>query len=230
MKLFLVDVGVLEQIRKQYPAPIGVSHSGTKILLKVNEWNTEKLLITDSRTKEVVSSTESANAHLAISWAADDSRLAFLSGEGNSDDYHLFIWTTDEGTPQLIGSPRTNTAIQSIRWKPDGTSLAYLVGNNDDASIWIVDTEKPGLGSSLVAHVRPASDFEWSPDGKLIATVLKTSPATLSILDAKNGKILKTVPVGMTPLSEIRDVSWAPSGDRLALSARTNTELSFNAR
>jgi dipeptidyl aminopeptidase/acylaminoacyl peptidase len=220
-----VNVAVLEQIRKQYPAPIGVSHSGSKILLKINEWNSEKLSIVDSQTKQLVSATSSPNTHLAISWSADDKHLAFLSGEGNSDDYQLFLWTVGESSPQLVGSPQTNTAIQSIRWKPDGTRLAYLVGNNDDAAIWIVDPEKLNGVGSLVAHIRPMSDFEWSPDGKFIAAVLRNSPATLSILDSKDGRIMKTVPVGATPPSEIRDISWAPSGDRIALSARTNGEF-----
>jgi dipeptidyl aminopeptidase/acylaminoacyl peptidase len=218
---------VAHQIEEQYPMPISVSHDGSRMLLRSNDWNTEKLSIVDSRTKQVLAWIESPNAHLATSWSVDDKEIAFLSGEGNSDEYHLFVWKMAESTPRLIDSPKTNTAIQSVRWSPDGTRLAYLVGSNDDATIWVVNTEKLNEGTSLVAHVRPLSDFEWSPDSKLVAAVFRYSPATLSILDGKDGGIVRTAQVSATPVAEIRDISWAPSGYKLALSARTDEFFSL---
>jgi len=208
----------------QYPAPVSISRDGSRILLKTNEWNTERLSVVDRLTKRTIGTIESPNAHLALSWSSNRNEIAYLSAEGNGDNFHPFVWKTDELRPKPLDGPVTNTAIQSIRWSPDGERLAYLVGNNGEATIWILAVHGPAHAHLLVEHVRTLTDFEWSPDGKSIAAVLRNAPFVLQIISADSGAVLNTVPVGRGPASEIRDMSWASSGQAVALSARVASD------
>jgi dipeptidyl aminopeptidase/acylaminoacyl peptidase len=218
---FQVDDKVRSDIADQYPTPVGISKDGSQILLKTNDWNVEKLSVIDRATRRVVSETESPNAHLAISWSASKNDIAYLSGDGNSDHYQLFLWTIKDKTAKAVGVPQTNTAIQSIRWNPDGSRLAYLVGNNNDAMVWTFDRRDPSHEGPLAHHVSPMSDFEWSPDGQLMAVVFRNNLSTLAILDSNTGSVVKTINVSIPRQTEIRDISWAPSGEKIVLSART---------
>jgi len=204
---------------------VSISRDGSRILVKTNEWGTEKLSVIDRATRRVVGETKSPNAHLALSWSPNRNEIAYLSAEGNGDNYHLFLWKTDEPNAKPLDGPMTNTAIQSIRWSPDGSRLAYLVGNNDGATIWIVDAREPGRSRAFAGHVRPLSDFEWSPDGLWIAAVFRNSPFTLEIINSSSGSLIDTFPIGRGPVSEIRHLSWAPSGQTLALAGRIESDF-----
>ncbi len=215
-----VDHDVIAQIMAQYPVAVSVSRDGSRILLRTALLNAEKLSVIDRETEHAVDEIESPNVHLALSWSINRDEIAYLSAEGNTDNYHLFLWRTGEHSVKPLNGPSTNTAIQSIRWSPDGTRLAYLVGNNSEATIWILPAREAAAAHPLVAHVDPLSDFEWSPNGQQIAAVLKNTPFALQIFNVDGGSLATTIPVGKGLTSEIRDLSWAPSGQTLVLAGR----------
>src|SRR5205809_6559273 len=87
-----VEDSVAAQIAEQYPMAVSISRDGSRILVKTNEWGTEKLSVIDRATRRVVGETKSPNAHLALSWSPNRNEIAYLSADGNGDKYHLFLW------------------------------------------------------------------------------------------------------------------------------------------
>lgn len=216
---------IAAQLAAQYPMAVSVSQDGSRILVRTDEWNTEKLSVIDRESRKLVGVIESPNAYLALSWSSNRNEIAFLSAEGNGNNFEPYVWKTDEKRAKRLDGPTTNTAIQSIRWSHDGKRLAYLVGNNDDATIWILNAHVPSGAHALAAHIRTLSDFEWSSDGHSIAAVFRNAPFALQIINVDVGQVVATIPIGRGPFSEIRDLAWAPSASVLALSARVDHDF-----
>ena len=214
------DRATVKQILEHHTMAVSVSRDGSWVLLRTVLWNTEKLSVIERGTARIVDEIESPNVHLALSWSVNRDKIAYLSADGNGDDFHPFLWKVGEHSAMPLNGPSTHTAFQSIRWSPDGTRLAYLVGNNNEATIWILAMREAGPAHPLIARVNPTSDFEWSPDGKSIAAVLRTTPLALEIFNVDSGTLATTITVGKGLTSEIRDMSWAPSGQTLAVAAR----------
>lgn len=216
---------VVTQLRSQYPAAVSISRDGSMILLKAIGWDSEKLSVIDRRTRAVISEVESKNVHLGMSWSPNGDEIAYLLAVGNGEDYRPFLWTIKSSNVKDLNGPATNTAFQSIRWSADSSRLAYLVGTNEEATIWAVDVRGQERPRSLTAHIRTQSDFEWSPDGRWIAAVLRNSPSVLQIIDASGGNVVGSIPVGRSPASDIRDLSWSPDSKTLALAARLDGDF-----
>lgn len=216
---------VAAQLKSQYPAAVSISRDGSMILLKSIEWDSEKLSVIDRRTRAVIGEIASKDAHLAMSWSPKGDEIAYLSADGNGEDYRPFLWTIKGSNVKELSGPTTNTAFQSIRWSPDGSRLTYLVGTNDEATIWVLDVREQGHGRALSSHIRTQSDFEWSPNGRWIAAVFRNRPFVLAIIDAGDGKIAGSIPVGQGPASDIRDLAWSPNSRVIALAARLDVDV-----
>lgn len=220
-----VNRQVATLLRLQYPAAVSISRDGSMVLLRSIDWDSEKLSVINRRTRAVIGEIESRDSHLALSWSPNGNEIAYLSAEGNGDDFHLFLWTIKDSSTKELNGPATNTAFQSVRWSPDGSRLAYLVGTSEEATIWTVDLHGQEPGRALTPHIRTQSDFEWSPDAHWIAAVFRNSPSVLQIIDATEGTVMAVVPLGRGLTSDIRDLAWSPNSSALALAARLEGDV-----
>jgi dipeptidyl aminopeptidase/acylaminoacyl peptidase len=215
---------IARRMAKQYPAPVSLSSDGAKLLLRTAKWDSDELSVVDVHSGQMIASTTSKDSQLGISWSSDGREIAYLAGLGNDDAFRLYIWDLSNDAVRQLNAPVTNVAVQPPRWSPDGRQLAYLVGSFDDSTIWIVNLTEQTPPHPLVAHVCAKSDFEWAPDGKQLAIVLRSSPSTLRLISAQNGQQLQQISLGQTSRSEIRDISWAPSGQALVVAGRVATD------
>jgi eukaryotic-like serine/threonine-protein kinase len=121
-----------------------------------------------------VTSFEGSEVDPALS--PDGAFVAFAWDEGLSGPFQLYV--------QLLGSPEPLRLTESAHsathpaWSPDGREIAFLRqtdGNRHEITL------VPALGSperSLDSSTAVFPGLDWSPDGKLLAVVHRSSPET----------------------------------------------------
>jgi serine/threonine protein kinase len=156
----------------------------------------------------------------------DGKQVAYVWMGEKGDNYDIYVKITDAGTPlRLTTDPERE---MSPAWSPDSRFVAFRRGRGEKKGFYIV----PALGG---AERKIADAYEWnqsglqqqavdwSPDGKTLAVVDKTSenePWSIFLLLIETGEKRRLT----TPPAQIRgDVlaAFSPDGKTLAF-ARTN--------
>ena len=132
------------------------------------------------------------------------------------------LWVVEGGAPRQLA---TGGAWSQPSWSPDGASLAYVYRGTNFSDIFVTDargeaqTRLTTSQSSILDdndwNFRPA----WSPDGSQIAFVSdrKTAYPTLWLMNAEDGSRLRSVPTPGVNGESLDAISWAPDGERLAV-------------
>jgi len=128
------------------------------------------------------------------------------------------------------------------QWSPDGRQLAFLSNRDGENQIYLMRLDG-GEANRLTEGKRGVQSFEWSPDGKQIAFLAADAHteaeekkqkdkddsrvvdrddkhARLWLLDVSTGKDRALT----SPNLQASEIQWAPSGDRLLISATEHPE------
>jgi WD40 repeat protein/serine/threonine protein kinase len=142
----------------------------------------------------------------SIAWSPDGQVLVSAS-----DDNTVRIWETTNGA--LI---RTFGGYNAA-WSPDGKVLATGVGQ----AVHLIDAQSGKLLRILDGHKWRVDVIEWSPDGKLLASV----GLFTHLWDSRRGKLLWR----LEGQGVAMDLAWSPDGTVLAHAGSENTVSLWNA-
>jgi TolB protein len=152
-------------------------------------------------------------------WSPNGSQIAFVS---DASSYHPVAWLMDadgSNKRQLLSISSLLEAADSMSWSPDGKKLAVTVFGPDVSQITLLDAVR-GVAQPFTDHTRGAFDPAWSPDGSLLAYVVREGGQTgirLRGLDSSAETVVARGGLARSPV-------WAPDGGRLAyLSAKGGT-------
>jgi dipeptidyl aminopeptidase/acylaminoacyl peptidase len=124
-------------------------------------------------------------------WSPDGTRIAFLSSR--SGKVNVYVLSLEGGDPEQVTDLPSDA--QALAWSPDGTRIAFLSSDpkteeeelrlkgKDDAHwveedlkftrLYVIDVAKDSEGKRLPRKLTPepreVMDFDWSPDGRMIA-------------------------------------------------------------
>jgi eukaryotic-like serine/threonine-protein kinase len=163
-----------------------------------------------------------------VAFSPDGKQIAYTwTGEKN-DSVDIYVKLIGAGGPlRLTNTPGFETknpgAEMSPAWSPDGRYIAFLRGKGEGLGIYII----PALGGAerklADAYKRTSTAItpqalDWSPDGRTIAVVDKTSedePWALFLISVETGerRRLTQPPAGY---EGDQFVSFSPDGSRLA--------------
>jgi TolB protein len=138
------------------------------------------------------------------------------------------LWVFEAGAPRQLA---TGGTWSQPTWSPDGSSLAYVYRGTNFSDIFVTDargeaqTRLTSSQSSILDdndwNFRPA----WSPDGSQIAFASdrKTAYPALWLMNAEDGSRLRSVPMAGVNSESVDAISWAPDGERLAVTLFAGT-------
>jgi dipeptidyl aminopeptidase/acylaminoacyl peptidase len=212
-----------------------------------NAYHTEIWLadVTSGELRQLTSHPKKSST--APAWSADSTKLAFAS---DRDDKRQVYVIDPRG-----GEARKLTAVEdgigSFAWAPDGKSIAFtatdpkteadktrektfgefdVIGEGYRMShLWLFDlaTEK---ARRLTSGAFTVGQFNWSPDGRLIAfdhrvnsANASAATADISIVSVADGKVR---PLVTQPGADAGPV-WSPDGSRIAFGSAMTREFSF---
>ena len=89
----------------------------------------------------------------AAALSPDRSRLVWIEGACNGEDYTSRLFTMPIGSPKAVRQARTSDNCASVLWLPEGTIVACQVhtvrGAEKGASIWVYSPEAEPIGKVL---------------------------------------------------------------------------------
>jgi len=90
------------------------------------------------------------------------------------DKRNVDVWMTSWDGKQSIQLTSSPDGESSPRWSPDGRYLSFLSSRTSDkgTQLWIMD-RRGGEGKKLTDLKGELEDYEWAPDGKKIALVVR---------------------------------------------------------
>ncbi len=142
--------------------------------------------------------------------------LVAFTREDFSGEIAAHLWTVDPQTGDLVQLTNDPTALDQMpEWSPDGTKIAFSRDTGNQGLIAVMNADGTGI--------TPLTDDDgntcptWSPDGTKIA--YSDGPGDIVIIDALDGTVLVTLPVGTCELS------WSPLGDLIAFARGNGIEV-----
>jgi TolB protein len=132
------------------------------------------------------------------------------------------LWVLEGGAPRQLA---TGGAWSQPTWSPDGSSLAYVYRGTNFSDIFVTDARGEAQTRLTTSQSSVLDDNDWnfrpawSPDGSQIAFVSdrKTAYPTLWLMNADDGSRLRSVPTPGVNGESLDAISWAPDGERLAV-------------
>ena len=135
---------------------------------------------------EEVLSLKSVGAH-ALSPDGRSVVYSISSTDWENNQYDSELWLSRNGEPpfQLTNNPKGSSS--GARWSPDGKWIAFMSRRDDGNQIYIINP-KGGEAIRITNEKDGINDFEFSPNGKLIAFTKTTEDKYEKQREEKFGK------------------------------------------
>jgi TolB protein len=131
---------------------------------------------------------------------------------------YVYIVGIEGRDPRILRRTETMGRFSAPAWSATGQIAVYRVDwAGESAGIWLVDVNDDQECEFLGEGTWSA----WAPDGERLAVAYSvgTTGYEISILDAQTGRVNKIYQIsGNGNRVQGGDISWSPTGDRLAFS------------
>jgi dipeptidyl aminopeptidase/acylaminoacyl peptidase len=102
------------------------------------------------------------------------------------DEEQSDVWMTSWDGTRTVQLTSSHESEHAARWSPDGRWLAFLSGRGDprDAQqLWLLD-RLGGEAARVTGYPGGVSDYDWAPDSRRLALVVKEPPAEAAESDS----------------------------------------------
>jgi transducin (beta)-like 1 len=140
-----------------------------------------------------------------------------------SDDGTAKVWSVSSSSP-VYDLREHSKEVYTLRWSPSTFRRLVLATASFDASIKLWDINTGRCIQTLEHHSDPVYSLDFSPNGEFLAS--GSFDRCLCIWSVKDGTLLKTY----TGHGGIFEVTWNPSGDKVAACFSNNTVAVVDCR
>ena len=141
-----------------------------------------------------------------LKWNPDSQQIAFATS-----DQGLVIWNPESGNPNLEISPDFIFPYGGFDWSPDGTRLIFTEAGFG-LRRWLVETDD--WVRLYDAKSQLASQVEWSPNGRYIAS--GHYGGTVCVWNASNNQCEGFI---RAHFNSVDGLAWSPDSKRIATSS-----------
>jgi len=222
-------------LRRTNPKPVQLTSGGTPFtdaisardgrrLFAVGMAARGEILRHDSRIRQFIQFLPGVSADF-LAFSNDGQWVAYVT----FPDGALWRSRADGSQPLQLTQPSPGSAALLPRWSPDGSELLYsLVKPGQLQEIYRISVQGGAPRELLPGWNQPASDANWSPDGKRVCFGGQSS--TVERLPGPNIHILE---IGTGVISPVPDANaffsprWSPDGRYLAALSLDSTRLAL---
>jgi serine/threonine protein kinase/Tol biopolymer transport system component len=209
-------------------ANAALSPTGDRLAYTVNEDGQQSIVVREMRTgKETKIISDSAKDFRGLVFSPDGSAVCYIKTERGNSFGRLYRLVVATGAEEDLGK---GDKIGSVSFSPDGKKLAYLSASDDFSETTVRVDAPDGAGIILAKRKNPAffspGGFIWSPDGRVIACVVKEAGKGMSLrlvaleLDSESDGE-STIASGLW--SEVDQIAWLGDSKGLIIAASEPT-------
>jgi dipeptidyl aminopeptidase/acylaminoacyl peptidase len=212
-----------------------------KVDWKENAYVNQIFLVENSENAIPRQLTFSKLGSFAPVWSPDSQILAFLSRRNGDQGIQIYRLPIDGGEAERLTDVKTD--IQKFRWSPDGKTIAFTAvppesskekmrwekygdyhEDNVDynrSHLWLLNPETKKLRQLTTGDALHVRDFQWHPDGQLLAIDCSPSPDMGQLLESQI-YLLDVQSLQRHPVSPKHCSSpcWSPNGEFLVYERR----------
>lgn len=133
-----------------------------------------------------------------IEWTDDGRQLAVVAQR------HVLVWDITAEREVFRVTSSDSRRVEQVEWRPAATILTTI----ESATIQLYDSASRTQPLSLRAHEDAVRDIDWSPDGRLLASVAADS--RLLVWDVDAARIVTERAIGAAV-----GVAWSPDGTQI---------------
>jgi TolB protein len=178
--------------------------ASTKIAYTSRRGAAKEIYVMDYDGNDQRAFTRNGAMNLFPKWAADNSKLAFVSNRTGKWQIDIYSYLNGSRLPFPIFEPTVSTPAIS----PDGERMVFMMGSN----IWVSRLDGAGR-RNITNSSRLNFSPTWSPAGAQIAFVSDRDGATQIYLCDADGANLRRIP---KEGGETDGPAWSPDGRWIA--------------
>ena len=206
---------------------LSICPDGWKAIASVNRGRNWELAAIDLRTGALTKFLTSDQSLLSPLYSDDGGWIAYNADFEGNEDYDVFVIRADgSGTPKRLTDGVSDNSHPAF--SPDGTRIAFTSSRKRDMENLYVVNATGGPLKRLTNEELPVRDFEWSPDGRMIAYGTGISDDDyISVVDPARGKSKKIlgkrgVEYGIAGDYDGKAIQWSRDGRRLMFTSNEN--------
>jgi Tol biopolymer transport system component len=177
----------------------------TLTLVGLMSWNTLPIHLPERTVQAATRARVTEPTGQAVSRAAVNGRIAFVSSEGNAQSDIYTMNPDGSDRKQLTFSQESEG--QPV-WSPDGTKIAFVRYNSNFGEIFVMNAD----GTNQMRTSNPIfQDFDWSPDStRIVFESIHDRSVSISVMNADGSNVQRLTPgVDFSP-------KWSPDGTKIA--------------
>jgi dipeptidyl aminopeptidase/acylaminoacyl peptidase len=215
------------ELTRHLPSPLLISPDGKRVLDRAMSGDRFALEV-HNVTGGVVARTDARTFHLAMTWRADGNAIAYLAPSLRDGLFRPYLWSlAPAAAPRGVTAPPTAWAAEML-YAPRGGRFAYVVtpeiGKPLDLVV-VAPHQEEERYATVFRNLSMRAGFAWSPDGTRLAVVGASDEGSVVIVSASGGPAQR---VTVVPGGLVREMSWRPDGNALAVSARAPDEEHYS--
>ena len=183
---------------------IDISADGEIVLIADHD----TVVVTNGDVGEAISSVNRSSVVKQVAFVNDDREFLVAYEDGAIERF------TADGKQKLSSCPKRLKSDRAHVFSPDGA----LVVTNKGTSISVWEVETGDLKFEALGHVMEALDFDFSPDGKLLATA--GAEGKVIFWDVDSGQQISTMRAHQ---NWVTCIAFSPDGSKLATGSRDRT-------
>lgn len=213
-----------ESVIKPYQFPVALSPDGKLVLVKEKTAKAFALRVYEGAN--MLAKLDLIASPWEIAWSPSGAAVSFLAEAEHPGEYALYVWWLASNQLTVVDGPKTSSAAFAFRWSPDSRHITYIAYEKWKSQLVLTAAQKEQSHTEkIIENINPESGVAWSANSEHVVFVqIDRGLSSIKTYDLKSHEIRDLVPAIH---GSVRDLSWSPSLNSIALAFRGDKDKYF---